>query len=200
MVNQVLEPPTQERYVEPKLDLLGGLEKLDQPWWKSLRQSFHEWRHPEKLPPLRLTSRPVPVRDIWGTYNYKKRGALGSVVAHSFVIAGLIVISVMGARAVKKQIKPEQVTLIAPDISQYMPLSQKKNDVIGGGGGGGDRDKLQAPKGKLPKFAMEQITPPAMVVRWIQQASAPGPSPLRPAITVATMRRRPQSNTPSATA
>src|SRR5581483_5714503 len=165
MVNQVLEPPTQERYVEPKLDLLGGLEKLDQPWWKSLSQSFHEWRHPEKLPPLRLTSRPVPVRDIWGTYNYKKRGALGSIVAHSFVIAGLIVILVMGARVVKKQIKQEQVTLIAPDISQYMPLSQKKNDVIGGGGGGGDRDKLQAPKGKLPKFAMEQITPPAMVVR-----------------------------------
>ena len=35
----------------------------------------------------------------------------------------------------------------------------------GGGGGGGDRDKLQAPKGKLPKAAMEQITPPAMVIR-----------------------------------
>ena len=36
---------------------------------------------------------------------------------------------------------------------------------MGGGGGGGDRDKLQAPKGKLPKLAMEQITPPAIVVR-----------------------------------
>ena len=36
---------------------------------------------------------------------------------------------------------------------------------MGGGGGGGDRDKLQAPKGKLPKLAMEQITPPAMVIR-----------------------------------
>ena len=46
-----------------------------------------------------------------------------------------------------------------------MPLSSKKNDTIGGGGGGGDRDKLPAPKGKLPKFAMEQFTPPAMVIR-----------------------------------
>ncbi len=35
----------------------------------------------------------------------------------------------------------------------------------GGGGGGGDRDKFQAPKGKIPKPAMEQITPPAIVVR-----------------------------------
>jgi TonB family protein len=37
--------------------------------------------------------------------------------------------------------------------------------VSGGGGGGGDRDKFQASKGKLPKLAMEQITPPAVVVR-----------------------------------
>jgi TonB family protein len=64
-----------------------------------------------------------------------------------------------------KRVERETVQLVAPDISPYVPLSQKKNDVIGGGGGGGDHDKLQAPKGKLPKFAMEQIAPPAMVVR-----------------------------------
>ncbi|HZU21801.1 MAG TPA: energy transducer TonB, partial [Terriglobales bacterium] len=34
----------------------------------------------------------------------------------------------------------------------------------GGGGGGGDHDKLQAPKGRLPKQSMEQFTPPAMVL------------------------------------
>ena len=42
----------------------------------------------------------------------------------------------------------------------------KVNDDKGGGGdGGGDRDKLQAPKGKLPKQAMQQLAPPAMVLR-----------------------------------
>ncbi len=55
--------------------------------------------------------------------------------------------------------------LVAPDITQYMPMSSKRNDTISGGGGGGDRDKVQAPKGRLSKFAMEQITPPAMVIR-----------------------------------
>src|SRR5207244_9493274 len=54
------------------------------------------------------------------------------------------------------------VTLITPD--EVPPLPPSKT-VAGGGGGGGDRDKFQAPKGKLPKQAMEQITPPAMVVR-----------------------------------
>jgi len=72
----------------------------------------------------------------------------------------------MGARAVKNTEKPkETVELIAPDLTPQLPMSTKKNDITGGGGGGGDRDKLQAPKGKLPKLAMEQITPPAIVVR-----------------------------------
>jgi periplasmic protein TonB len=58
---------------------------------------------------------------------------------------------------------PEHVTLIAPPPDVYMlrPAIQE----AGGGGGGGDRDKLPAPQGRLPKIAMQQITPPAMVVR-----------------------------------
>jgi periplasmic protein TonB len=36
---------------------------------------------------------------------------------------------------------------------------------VGGGGGGGDRSKFEAPKGNIPKQSMQQITPPAIVVR-----------------------------------
>jgi protein TonB len=43
-------------------------------------------------------------------------------------------------------------------------MSPSRQEVAGGGGGG-DRDRIEAPKGKLPKRAMEQITPPAVVVR-----------------------------------
>src|SRR5439155_12687677 len=146
---------------EPVLNLLSVSDTLEKPWWKTLRESIHDWRHPQKLPPLMLTSRPVPVRDIWGLYNYKKRGAAGSIVLHAVGLAGLIAISVIGARVVKQVQKKESVAIVAPDISQYMPLSNKQNDTIGGGGGGGDRDKLQAPKGKVPKLALEQFTPPA---------------------------------------
>ena len=46
----------------------------------------------------------------------------------------------------------------------FLPCNPRRR-VSGGGGGGGDRDKFQAPKGKLPKQSMEQITPPMMVVR-----------------------------------
>jgi protein TonB len=148
----------------PELNLLLPADEFDLSLWQSLRQQIHDWRHPKKLPPLQLTSKPVPVNDIWGFYNYKKNGAVGSTVLHALAIGGIIAVSLAGAR-VATAVKKETVTLIAPDVSQYMPLSSKKNDRIGGGGGGGDRDKLPAPKGKLPKFAMEQFTPPAMVIR-----------------------------------
>jgi TonB family protein len=148
----------------PDLNLLLSSEQYDVPIWKSLLRQINEKLHPEKLPPLHLTSKPVPVRDIWGAYNYKKRGVIGSTVVHMAVVAGIIALSIVGAKVVK-QVDHPTVTLVAPDISDYMPLSSKKNDTIGGGGGGGDRDKLQAPKGRLPKLAMEQFTPPAMVIR-----------------------------------
>lgn len=150
---------------EPELNLLMKEKDWNDGLWQSLKHNLRDTFFPEKLPPLQLTSRPVKVRDIWGEYNYRKNGAWGSILVHSLAVAALIGVSIAGAKVVKQVQQQETVTLVAPDISEYVPLSQKKNDVIGGGGGGGDRDKLQAPKGKLPKLAMEQITPPAMVVR-----------------------------------
>ncbi len=147
---------------EPELNLLMR-EEIDPPLWQSLLANVQEVLFPKKLPPLQLTSRPVKVADLWGEYNYKKRSAGVSLVVHAVAIGGLIALSIAGAKVVTKPV--QQVTLVAPDISDYMPLSNKANDVVGGGGGGGDRDKLVAPKGKLPKLSMQQITPPVMVIR-----------------------------------
>jgi periplasmic protein TonB len=137
---------------------------MEESLWSSLADNIRTAFFPEKLPPLQLTSRPVEVRDIWGDYSFKKQSAGVSVLVHILFLGGIIGLSIMGARAVKNMEKPkESVELIAPDLTPQLPIS-KKGDA-GGGGGGGDRDKLQAPKGKLPKRAMEQITPPAIVVR-----------------------------------
>jgi TonB family protein len=136
----------------------------DESLWTSLRDNVRAVFFPEKLPPLRLTSRPVAVRDIWGEYNYKKQSASVSLVVHILLLAGLIGLSIWGVKAVTEKPR-ETVTLIAPDDTPQLPITPKKNQTMAGGGGGGDRDKLQAPKGKLPKSAMEQITPPAMVIR-----------------------------------
>jgi TonB family protein len=150
---------------EPELHLLLPKDSLDQPLWKSLFQNLEEFFFPKKLPPLVLTSKPVPVRDIWGFYNYKKSGAWGTTVVHVLALAAIIGGTIWARRMVHEITQAQQVMpLISPDDIPTLPPS-KSLAGGGGGGGGGDRDKLAASKGKLPRFAMEQFTPPAVVVR-----------------------------------
>ena len=73
---------------EPELHLLLGADSFEEPLWKSLFRELDDFFFPKKLPPLKLESKPEPVRDIWGFYNYKKNGALGSTMVH-VVILGL---------------------------------------------------------------------------------------------------------------
>jgi TonB family protein len=148
---------------EPELNFLLPESSLEQPLWKSLFQNLDDYFFPKKQPPLVLTSKPIPVKDIWGFYNYKKNGVLGSTVVHMLTLAAIIG-GTMLARNVVQHVTQQQpvMPLVSPDDIPTLPPSKT---VAGGGGGGGDRDKLQASKGRLPKLAMEQITPPMVVVR-----------------------------------
>jgi len=148
---------------EPELHLLLAADTFE-PLWKSLFRGLDEFFFPKKLPPLKLESKPIPVKDIWGFYNYKKNGALGSTVAHVIVIGLIIGGTMLGRRMISKvEAKQPQVETKLIDPGDYA-LKPAKTQA-GGGGGGGDRDVLQASKGRLPKFSMQQITPPAAVIR-----------------------------------
>ena len=160
MATQQINPPTQP---EPQLNLLLPKDTLDQPLWKSLFQGLDDFFFPKKQAPLVLTSKPIPVKDIWGFYNYKKNGALYSTLVHMVALAALIGGTILAGRMVTQIVKPMPVVqIVAPEDVPVLPVSKT---VAGGGGGGGDRDKFQAPKGRLPKQAMEQFTPPMVVVR-----------------------------------
>jgi periplasmic protein TonB len=158
-----LETPQNPQTLDPvpELHLLLHNQTLDESLWKSLFRNVDDFFFPKKLPPLVLTSKPVPVRDIWGFYNYKRRGALGSTVVHVLALALVIAATYLGRRIIVEKPK-ETVYLIAPDDLPVLPASKT---LSGGGGGGGDRDKLQASQGRLPKQSMQQITPPMAVVR-----------------------------------
>jgi periplasmic protein TonB len=149
---------------EPELNLLLTNQTLDEPIWKSLFRNIDDFFFPKKLPPLVLTSKPVPVRDIWGFYNYKGRGVAGSTVIHVLALAAIIAGTYVGRRIIVNAPK-ETVVLIAPDDIPPLPISKT---MSGGGGGGGDHDKLQASQGRLPKQSMQQLTPPMAVVRNLQ--------------------------------
>jgi len=147
---------------EPELHLLLVNQTLDEPLWKSLFRNIDEFFFPKKLPPLVLTSKPVPVRDIWGFYNYKGRGVAGSTVIHVLAIAIIIAVALIGRRMVPVAKQTATVILLDPGDLPVLPNSKTQS---GGGGGGGDRDKLQASPGRLPRQSMQQITPPAAVIR-----------------------------------
>jgi periplasmic protein TonB len=149
---------------DPELNLLLPKGTIDRSLLGSLFQNLDDYFFPKKQPPLVLTSKPVPVREIWGFYDYKKNGWLGSTVVHVVALGVLIGATVLLGKRVVEQVKPhETVMLVAPTTE--VPTMEPSKTEVHGGGGGGDRDKFQAPKGRLPKLDMEQITPPAVVVR-----------------------------------
>jgi len=109
---------------------------------------------------LEVTSKPVPVKEIWGFYGgQEKRAGLSSMAIHVTVLGLLFLIGTN--KAVQKAVK-EQIDLIAPDLSPYKP-TVKKNEMHGGGGGG-DRSATPPSKGKLPRLADKQFVPPMAVV------------------------------------
>jgi len=130
-------------------------EDVEPPWFISLWRAIQEKLHPEQLPPLELTSKPVPVKDIWGLYATDRKSMVYSVGLQSFVV--LLLFTVSFNKTVQEKVK-ETVTLIAPDLKPY---EIKKNT---GGGGGGDRSPQPQAKGKLPKIAPKQFVPPTEVV------------------------------------
>jgi periplasmic protein TonB len=145
----------------PDLNLLLAPDTFE-PLWKSLFRQFDEFFFPPKLPPLALESKPEPVKDLWGFYNHQKDGVLGSTAVH-ILIAGLIVAGTVTRTRPKPHpfLKPAVVLVLPADI----PALQPGKTLSGGGGGGGDGDVLKASVGRLPTRSLEQITPPAVVLR-----------------------------------
>ena len=147
---------------------------------------------PQNLPPLQLTAKPVPVREVFGFYDNRTKGLAGTVLIHGALLGLLVASSLVGTKVMHQEKPVAAVSLVAPDVSVYLPISPKKDDTIGGGGGGGDRDKLAAPQGKMPKQAMEQFTPPAIVIR-----NEDPKLPMEPAVVVPPEVKLPNANLPN---
>lgn len=113
--------------------------------------------------PLKVPMRASRAPDeIWGQYNnYRANGVTVSVVLHIAII-GLLLSGVFVSHQIVQKETRQTVTLIAPSQESYaLPVAKT---VISGGGGGGDHDVIAAPNGSPPKPALQQITPPAIVV------------------------------------
>jgi protein TonB len=137
------------------------ISEVEAPWYKSFIQNIRETIHPPKLPPLEVTSKPVPVKDIWGGGRYGKQAGVSSTLIHIGVVAVLFTVGT--SKTVQNAVQ-KTVTLVAPDIAPWIPDVKPAAQKMGGGGGGGDRSPLPASRGRAPRVAPRQFVPPMAVV------------------------------------
>ena len=139
------------------LDRLFAADKAEIPWFVSLYQNIAELIHPPKLPPLQLTSQPVPVKSIWGLYAPKRQSWMMSAGIVTATVL-LLMITVTNPTVQKKI--AQNLNLIDPNLKPFIP---EKPKLAQGGGGGGAREPLPVTKGQAPKPALRQFTPPMIV-------------------------------------
>ena len=130
--------------------------------------------HPPKLPPLELTSKPVAVRDIWGLYGRQKKSWMMSMGFQTAVVV-LLFTCFRASRSRTWSSRPSRFTR-----RWTFPSYKPKKETMHGGGGGGDRSPLPASKGKLPKAALKQFTPPVVVPQNLNPKLTMDPSIIAP--------------------
>jgi|CZKL01.1.fsa_nt_gi protein TonB len=137
------------------LDAFLGKAFEEKSIWTGLYESIRDVFFPQKLPPLELTSKPIPVPDRMAVK--ANPWAIGTATTVNILI--LLLVLYIGARAViNKIVPPKQVTSI--DVSDFELKAPKAAISAGGGGGGGSHDIVDPIKGKLPKIEKAPVTPP----------------------------------------
>ena len=135
------------------LDLAFGVPVKETPIWTGLYESLRDVFFPPQLPPLELTSTPIPVPDRMAV----RRNPWAIGIAAGGNLAILAVALFFGVRKIVDTVKPP-LTATTVDLTEFK--APKASTQAGGGGGGGDHSAIEASKGRLPKLQRNPITPP----------------------------------------
>ena len=141
------------------------LPTIHEGWFQSLPRYIRTAKAQKNLPPLKLTSKPLPIKSIWGAYDHKREGISASAVSHVLIVTVAFLIS---AANPLQDISGDSINLVLDfDISPYMVELRNPPDGkdSGGGGGGGQNSPLPQSKGKLPRFDSRQLAPPTPIIR-----------------------------------
>ncbi len=159
MANDLLIQPETESPVAAatldgcELDLAFGVPVRETPIWTGLYESLRDVFFPPQLPPLELTSTPIPVPDRMAA----KRNPWAIGIAAGVNLAILAVALFFGVRKIVDTVKPP-LTATTVDLTEFK--APKVSTQAGGGGGGGDHSAMDASTGKLPKLEKTPVTPP----------------------------------------
>ncbi len=158
MAMTLLTPPgTEPEHEAPRLQAGVGPEwneVKEEGVFQSLVSSVRDVFFPEKLPPLELESKPIPVVDRMAFKRSPTSTAI-AVVIHAVVIGLIAWLLYKGV----KMAAPQVVHVVTPiDLPVTPPKAPPKATVMGGGGG--SQGPTPVVKGHLPKFEDHPIVPP----------------------------------------
>jgi periplasmic protein TonB len=164
MANDVLIQPDSETKDDlpsaegHELDAFLGKAFEERPIWKDLYENIHDVFFPPKLPPLVLTSKPIPVPDRMAV-----KANPWAVGTSSFINLAILALAIwLGLTFIHPVTKPA-VNLTNVDVSDILK-APKMAAQAGGGGGGGSHDIVDPLKGKLPPRMKDPITPPMVPI------------------------------------
>jgi protein TonB len=123
--------------------------------WTELYESLREAFIPASLPPLELTSTPVPVPDrMAGKPNPWAFGS--STVVNGGILA---IVILMGIKAAMNP-GPRPVPSTPVDLNQFNLIAPASAESAHGGGGGGTNALTDPVTGRPPRFEENPLTPP----------------------------------------
>jgi len=135
------------------LNVAFGAPVEEQPIWVGLYESIRDALFPPHLPPLELTSTPIPVPDRMAVK--PNPWAYGISTGVNLAVLGILIF--LGVKTiVNAVIAPKLTDATKVDIPEF---KAPKLDVAAGGGGGSP-DKMEAIKGRIPpRMQNPEITP-----------------------------------------
>ncbi len=172
MANDVLIQPESETDVTHappteghELDAFLGKAFEEKPIWKDLYENIRDFFFPPQLPPLEVTSKPIPVPDRMAVK--ANPWAIGISTTVNLTILAILLFFV--GKKIIQEVKP-QLTATNIDVGTFQ-LKAPQGPQAGGGGGGGSHDIVNPIKGKLPKIEQKPVTPPQVPV--VEQPKLP---------------------------
>ena len=137
------------------LDTGLGMTLQDPPIWTELYENIRDIFFPPHLPPLELTSTPIPVPDRMAV----KPNPWAFGISTAVNLSVLAVLLFLGLRSIIKVVTTPAVIVTPVDVTEFK--APKRDDMAGGGGG--SPDKMEAIKGRIPPRAQPLEIPPKIV-------------------------------------
>jgi TonB family protein len=131
----------------------------DKPIWASLYEDLRDSLFPAKLPPLELTSTPIPTPDRMAAKT--NPWAIGTATIANGGILALIILLGLHSTIGNLSHPASSDSLHLKDFTLFAPPAEQ---AAHGGGGGGANDPIDPIAGRLPQRADMPLTPPQVPI------------------------------------